>query len=110
MKVFYKVNLYSEDANLKDYNTKIIVSKCLLFWAKELSTHKLIMICDNKTQGAFHDYYVLSSEFNLNNVARYDEILKYIENFKLDEFPIYTKKEAKKVKKFVKETFNRKQK
>ena len=109
MKVFYKVNLYSEDAKLKDYNTKIIVSKGWIY-ATEIFTNKKIMICDNKTQGAFHDYYVLSSEFNLNNVAIYDEILKYIENFKLDEFPIYTKIEGKKVKKFVKETFNRKQK
>ena len=64
------------------------------------------MICDNKTQGACHDYYVLSSDLNLNNIARYDEISNYVENFQLDKFPIYTKMEYKNVKKFIKQTFN----
>ena len=47
------------------------------------------MICDNKTQGACHDYYVLSSDFNLNNIARYDEISNYVENFQLDKFHLF---------------------
>ena len=106
MKEFYKVNVYSEHANLDAYNTKIIVSKDLFFYVTELFTHKKIMICDNKTQGACHDYYVLSSDLNLNNIARYDEISNYVENFQLDKFPIYTKMEYKNVKKFIKQIIN----
>ena len=46
MKEFYKVNVYSEDANLGGYNTKIIVSKGWIY-ATEIFTNKKIMICDN---------------------------------------------------------------
>lgn len=100
MKKFYKVNVYSEHANLDVYNTKIIASKGWIY-ATEIFTNKKIMICDNKAQGCFHDYYVLSSDFNLNNIARCDEISNYVENFQLDKFPIYIKMEEKKVKKFI---------
>ena len=105
MKKFYKVNIYSEHANLDVYNTKIIVSKGWIY-ATEIFTNKKIMICDNKAQGCFHDYYVLSSDFNLNNIARYAEISNYIESFQLNKFPIYTETEDKKVKKFIKQIFN----
>ena len=105
MKEFYKVNVYSERANLDAYNTKIIVSKGWIY-ATEIFTNTKIMICDNKAQGYFHYYYVLSSDFNLNNIARYDEISNYVENFQLDKFPIYTKMEYKNVKKFIKQIFN----
>ena len=107
MKEFYKVNVYSEHANLDVYNTKIIVSKDLFFYVTELFTHKKIMICDNKTQGVCHDYYVLSSDLNLNNIARYDEISNYVENFQLDKFPIYTKLESKKVKTLIKQMIDK---
>ena len=106
MKEFYKVNVYSEYANLDVYNTKIIVSKGWIY-ATELFTNTKIMICDNKAQGCFHYYYVLSSDFNLNNIVRYDEISYYMENFQLDKFPIYTKLESKKVKTLMKRMLNK---
>ena len=106
MKEFYKVNVYSEHANLDVYNTKIIVSKGWIY-ATELFTNTKIMICDNKTQGYFHDYYVFSSDFNLNNIVRYDEISYYMENFQLDKFPIYTKLESKKVKTLIKQMIDK---
>ena len=43
MKEFYKVNVYSERANLDAYNTTIIVSKDLFFYVTELFTHKKII-------------------------------------------------------------------
>ena len=106
MKEFYKVNVYSEHANLDVYNTKIIVSKGWIY-ATELFTNTKIMICDNKTQVYFHDYYVFSSDFNLNNIVRYDEISYYMENFQLDKFPIYTKLESKKVKTLIKQMIDK---
>lgn len=106
MKEFYKVNVYSEHANLDVYNTKIIVSKGWIY-ATELFTNTKIMICDNKTQGVCHDYYVLSSDLNLNNIARYDEISNYMENFQLDKFPMYTKLESKKVKTLIKQMIDK---
>ena len=101
MKKFYKVNVYSEHANLDVYNTKIIASKGWIY-ATEIFTNKKIMICDNKAQGSMYDYYVLSNDFKTENIVRYEELKKYIDNFNLSMFPIYSNLESKQVKKLVK--------
>lgn len=106
MKKYYKVNIYSEYIDLSNYNQSIIVERGLLY-AKEIVTNVRIMICDNKTQGSMHDYYVFSSDFKTENIARYDELVKYSEKFILSEFPVYSNLEAKKSKKLVKQ-LNRK--
>ena len=71
MKKNYKVIIHSENIDLNNYNQSIIVERGLLY-AKEIVTNVRIMICDNKKQGSMHDYYVLSSDFKTENIARYD--------------------------------------
>ncbi len=105
MSKFYKVNLYSENHDLNIYDTKIIAKKGLLY-SKEIMTNSKFMICDNKTQGSFYDYYVLSTDFCDANVARIDDVKKYIDEFELNKFPVYTMLEVKKIKKLI--NFNRK--
>ena len=102
MKKNYKVIIHSENIDLNNYNQSIIVERGLLY-AKEIVTNVRIMICDNKTQGSMHDYYVLSSDFKTENIARYDEISRYLENFQISNFPMYSNLEAKNVKKLIKQ-------
>ena len=61
------------------------------------------MICDNDTQGSMYYYYVLSSDFKMENIVRYDEINRYLENFQISDFPMYSNLEAKHVKKLIKQ-------
>mgnify|MGYP003300879332 CR=1 FL=1 len=105
MKKYYKVNIYSENIDMGNYNSSIIVEKGLIY-AKEVVTDAKIMMCDNKTQGSMYDYYVLSFDFKPENIARYDEVKKYIENFELSTFPVYSSLEAKKIKKIGKKKIN----
>ena len=102
MKKYYRINIYSEDIDMEKYNKSIVVEKGLLY-AKEVVTNIKIMICDNKMQGSMYDYYVLSSDFKLENIVRYEKIKKYIESFKLSMFPIYTNLESKQVKRLLKQ-------
>lgn len=102
MKKYYRINIYSEDIDMEKYNKSIVVEKGLLY-AKEVVTNTKIMICDNKMQGSMYDYYVLSSDFKLENIVRYEEIKKYIERFKLSMFPIYSNLESKQVKRLLKQ-------
>ena len=106
MKKYYKVNIYSEYIDLSNYDQRIIVERGLLY-AKEIVTKVRIMICDNKTQGSMYDYYVLSSDFKTENIARYDELVKYSEKFILSEFPVYSNFEAKKSEQLVKQLIER---
>lgn len=101
MKKYFKVNVHSENIDLEIYNQCIIVEIGLLY-AKEIATNERIMICDNKTQGSMYDYYVLSNDFKTENIVRYAELKKYIDNFNLSMFPIYSNLESKQVKKLVK--------
>ena len=102
MKKYYKVNIYSENIDLSNYNQIIIVERGLLF-VKEIVTNVRIMLCDSEAQGSMYDYYVLNSDFKTENVARYDELSKYIENFELAKFPIYSNLEAKQTKRIIKQ-------
>ena len=102
MKKYYRINIYSEDIDMEKYNKSIVVEKGLLY-AKEVVTNIKIMICDNKMQGSMYDYYVLSSDFKLENIVRYEEIKKYIESFKLSMCPIYSNLESKQVKRLLKQ-------
>lgn len=102
MKKYYRINIYSEDIDMEKYNKSIVVEKGLLY-AKEVVTNTKIMICDNKMQGSMYDYYVLSSDFKLENIVRYEKIKKYIESFKLSMFPIYSNLESKQVKRLLKQ-------
>lgn len=102
MKKYYRINIYSEDIDMEKYNKSIVVEKGLLY-AKEVVSNTKIMICDNKMQGSMYDYYVLSSDFKLENIVRYEEIKKYIESFKLSMFPIYSNLESKQVKRLLKQ-------
>ena len=101
MKKYFKVNVHSENIDLEIYNQCIIVERGLLY-AKEIATNERIMICDNKTQGSMYDYYVLSNDFKTENIVRYAELKKYIDNFNLSMFPRYSNLESKQVKKLVK--------
>ena len=111
MKKYFKVNVHSENIDLEIYNQCIIVERGLLY-AKEIATNERIMICDNKnerimicdnkTQGSMYDYYVLSNDFKTENIVRYAELKKYIDNFNLSMFPMYSNLESKQVKKLVK--------
>ena len=65
------------------------------------------MICDCIPQGIMYDYYVLSSDLNIENVARYEEILNYLTNFDLAKFPIYSNMESKQVKKLIRSRNNK---
>ena len=100
MKKYYKVTIHSEYLDLEKYNQTLIVEKGLIY-AKEIATNEKIMICDCIPQGIMHDYYVLSRDFNIENVARYEEIVNYLTNFELAKFPIYSNMEAKQVKKLI---------
>jgi len=100
MKKYYKVNIHSEYLDLGKYNQTLIVEKGLIY-AKEIATNERIMICDCKPQGIMHDYYVLSSDFNIENVVRYEEIVNYLNDFDLAKFPIYSNIESKQVKKLI---------
>lgn len=102
MEKYYKVTIYSKDIDLVKFNTKAIVKKGLLY-AKEIATNEKIMICDNDTQGSMYYYYVLSSDFKMENIVRYDEINRYLENFQISDFPMYSNLEAKHVKKLIKQ-------
>ena len=101
MEKYYQVTIYSKDIDLVRFNTKVIVKKGLLY-AKEIATNEKIMICDNDTQGSMYYYYVLSSDFKMENIVRYDEINRYLENFQISDFPMYSNLEAKHVKKLIK--------
>lgn len=100
--VFYKVHLRSEHKNLNNYNNEIIVTRGVIY-AQEIATSEKIMICDNIIQGTCHDYYVLSSDFTLDNVAKYEEICKYLDEFDFSKFPIFTKQEEILTKKRIRE-------
>ena len=106
MEKYYQVTIYSKDIDLVKFNTKVIVKKGLLY-AKEIATNEKIMICENDTQGSMYYYYVLSSDFKKENIARYDKISKYLENFQISDFPIYSNLEAKYVKKLIKQNNKR---
>ena len=99
---YYQVTIYSKDIDLVRFNTKVIVKKGLLY-AKEIATNEKIRICDNDTQGSMYYYYVLSSDFKMENIVRYDEINRYLENFQISDFPMYSNLEAKHVKKLIKQ-------
>lgn len=43
------------------------------------------------------------NDFKKENIARYDEVKKYIENFDLSIFPIYSNQEAKQTKRLVRQ-------
>ena len=101
MKKYYKVTIHSEYLDLEKYNQTLIVEQGLIY-AKEIATNGRIMICNCKLQGIMYDYYVLSSDFNIKNVARYEEIVNYLTNFDLTKFPIFSNMEAKQVKKLIK--------
>ena len=100
MKKYYKVKVFSEYSDLSHYNQNIIVERGLIY-AREIATDVRIMICDTLGQGKYHDYYVLSTSFKTENIARYEEIEKYLADFKMEKFPMYSKMEAKKAKKLV---------
>ena len=101
MKKYYKVNVCSEDMDLSGYNQEIIVEKGLLY-AKEIVTKERLMICDNKAQGSMYYYYVMSSDFKQQNIARFDEVNDYFNNFEISKFPVCSKQEEKMIKKLVK--------
>lgn len=102
MTKYYKVNIYSEDNDLSNYDKTIIVKKGFLY-AKEIYTDTRIMICDNDKQGCFYDYYVLSSDFKSENIVKYDMIFEYMKNFELNKFPICSKLEEKQTRKLIKQ-------
>ena len=102
MEKYYEVKIHSQDIDLREFNTKVIVKRGLLY-AKEIATNERIMICDNNTQGSMYYYYVLSSDFRMENIARYDKINKYLENFEVSDFPMYSNLEAKQVKRLIKQ-------
>ena len=101
IKKYYKVSINSEEMDLSKYKQNIIVKRGLIY-AKEILTNTKLMICENKTQGSMHDFYVLSSDLEKENIARYDDVKEYLDNFKLTEFPICSSYELKKSKKLVK--------
>ena len=94
MKKYYKVNIRTEHENMKsdEYNYEIIVEKGFRF-AKEIVYERTIIACDSKEQGYNYDYYILESDLNDNNVARYDEVENYRINFSYDRCPIYDRTE-----------------
>lgn len=102
MERYYEVMIYSEKMDLRKINPKIIVKRGLLY-AKEIATNEKIMICDNETQGSMYYYYILSTDFKPKNIARYDKIKKYLENFEISSFPIYSNLEAQQAKKLLKQ-------
>ena len=101
MKKYYKVQLYSKYADLSKYNTNIIVEKGLIY-AKDIITGTRIMICDNDFQGSLYDYYIYTKDFDLNNIARIEDLRELKEKFKLEEYPIYNKLEEKESKNLIK--------
>jgi hypothetical protein len=100
MAAFYKVDVRSEYHDLSNQNTKVIMSKGLIF-AKEIITKHKLVICDNKYQGAFYDYYVMSTDFTIENIASLKDVEKYINDFTFDVFPVHTKMEDRETKKLL---------
>ena len=99
MKTYYKVNIRTEHEDLKldKYNYEVIVEKGIGF-AREIVSQRSITICNSSIQGSYYDYYVLESDLNAANVARYDEVENYVRNFKLDRFPIFDRTNTFRVK------------
>lgn len=103
MKTYYKVNIRTEHSDLKSdkYNYEVIVEKGFGF-AREIASKRSIIICNSVMQGSCYDYYILDSDLNAANVARYDDVENYLLNFKLDKFPIFSRTEAYRVKTLLK--------
>ena len=74
---------------------------------KEIKTKERIMICDNKFQGSLYDYYVMSSDFTINNIATLEEVKSYLNDFTYDKVPLYTKMEERETKRLIKKTSKR---
>ena len=101
MAIYYKVDVRSECNDLTNKNTNIIIQKGLIY-AKEIKTKERIMICDNKFQGSLYEYYVMSSDFTINNIATLEEVKSYLEDFSYDKVPLYTKMEERETKRLIK--------
>jgi hypothetical protein len=101
MAIFYKVDVRSEYHDLSNKKTKVIIQKGLIY-AKEIATNARIMMCDNKFQGTFHDYYVLSTDFIDENIATLKDVQEYLDTFTYDVSPVYSKKEERETKKLIK--------
>ena len=93
---YYKVKVYGGIYPVKELDNFVIVTKNVLY-AREIVTGTRIMICDNASQGSYHNYYVLSSDLRkkddkgnimMEHIALDYEVLDYINNFDFDKFPI----------------------
>ncbi|MCR5482913.1 MAG: hypothetical protein K6E99_00675 [Bacilli bacterium] len=100
MAIYYKVDVRSDYNDLTNKNTKIIIQKGFIY-AKEIKTKERIMICDNKFQGSLYGYYVMSTDFKVENIATLEEVKTYLEEFSFNKMPIYTKMEEKETKKLI---------
>lgn len=102
MAKYYKVDVRSEYNDLSNKNTQIIIKK-IGFFSKEIATSHILVNCDNEFQGGCYDYYVMSTDFKNENIATLEEVKEYLNNFKYEGFPIYTKKEERETTKIIKQ-------
>ena len=103
MAIFYKVDVRSENHDLMNKNTKIIIQKGIVF-AKEIKTKERIMICDNKFQGSLYDYYVMSTDLVEENNASLEDVRAYLADFSYNKIPFATKMEDREIKRLIRKS------